>query len=573
MQAVQNSVGLKRLMTVGALSLLFPCVILYLIFTYWSNLPILDSWSFIVPYIQKHYHQGLSFNDFWVARYSHHYVLVLMAFVSDYLLFSGSRLPILLLQVFNQSVLLILLGFQLRKLYPLSARWYGILIVIFSAFLFAPQMRNVWFWAYTLEGTLVSVFFCAAVFSMKSQYMRYQELLPPVLWGILATLSSGNGLLIWPTLMFVMMANRIRKQYLFVMLSVAVLVMGIYMHGASGHFVLNPDQSIFHRLYYICAFIGSLFSAGADGVAGVFGFVALIIYLSCLYIVLLNKTLVDHRHLLLKWLAIGGLAIGSALLGSMGRLTDSVGQALASRYLAMSAPFWCGLLVVASYIYSSFKLERSRYLKPTTIILVICFAIYYLLTVSSALKKIHHHQQFVKTIELSLKQNIFIASEPYSLFLPPQDLNKLMFLKKHRFVLFADQTSGLTIGKNIKDYGLTAINENVTGHFNPIMTKGHYIDQCHTPFQNGLIVSGSIKRPQNRIQRIVILDKQNQIRGLAKLSDNYLGIKNDHWLGFVGLKTSMSSPVALIAYLQFKDSKKLYKIAETQLPVGHSRCS
>jgi len=332
---------------VYGMSILFPCFILYMVATQWVDLPRFESWNHTLVIMQKYYHHKMTLNDFIVpVNCPHRDILLIVFFFVDYVLFAASRFPLLMVHFANQLLLLLVMAVYVKRLVPFSSKQYSILLIIFSAILFAPQMRDIWVWPYTIEYTLVEVFFVSAIFSLKQQYQSYHEFILPIVLGILASLSSANGLVIWPVFVMLLLIDRAPLRYVVGMMLVGALTIALYKfqnpYLSTG--ILNPHQPFVHRIYYFFAFIGSLFSAGADGVAGVMGFVGVILFALCgSHVVFSGRISQEDRRQLFKWLAISALAIASGVIAAYGRLDKSIGQALTTRYLPLTMPFWCSL--------------------------------------------------------------------------------------------------------------------------------------------------------------------------------------------------------------------------------------
>jgi len=558
----------KSLAITSLLCLVFPAAVLLLINGYWINLPQMDSWYQTVPFIQKYFAQGLGFYDFWMPRYGHRYVLVFLSYFIDYLFFSGSRLPILLMQVFNQAVLLLVFAVQLKKLFPLSSKTYRILIVSFSALLFAPHMRDIWLWGYTLEDTFLALFFCASLFSLRYEFKGVHELILPVAFGVLAGLSSANGLLVWPTLAVMLMVGKAPWRYFFGLSFIGAIFIAVYSYGGlghSGHLILNPNQTILHRIYYFFAFLGSLFSAGADFFAALFGLIAFGFYVFYSSLLFSRKLSLVQRRKLIPWLALGGLAIASALVGSFARMAGSVGEAMTSRYLPLSALFWCGLIVVSVYFYQHLYIKKRLSLKIGMVLLVSLLSVYYTLSIHSGLKKTRSAYLRESQVVFALQHGVYIIDSREIFRVVPNYLSELQFLKQHHFALFAENPPNIEIGKTIKDYNLTVSAVRAPGEFVKINTKVPKLHATALPLHRGLAISGTMSQRHAGSGEILILDNKGVIYGLARKGGGS-GKPLEKWTGFVslGLVSGMCKPVELQAYLKSEHGNQLHRLSGKQ---------
>lgn len=500
---------------IAATILIFPAYILFMISQYWVNIPYWDAWGSTLSLAHNMFQHHLSFLDFWRAHNSHRIVLTKLIYLFDYRFLAGNRLPLLLMQIAIQACTWTLLIIQLRKLISPHTLQYKLLLIAFSALLFAPQMGQIWFWGFVLQQTLTPFFYCAAVFSTSADTKKSVQLILPLFFSALATLSSGNGLLIWPAITTLLLLYKTPKRLVASYGALGLLTILLYSYHLPHH-IQGAHVSLFHHITYIFAFIGSMFSINVPHLAIAIGFLASLLYARYALYSIQKNTPAVYKKQLLPWLFIGTLAIGSALLGSISRAgLGGVGQALADRYLPLSAPFWCALLGLIAYFYQ----QQHKYKKFILLSSLLAITCYLGSTITGPLGSKSIQQALLTSVQ-ALKHRVYIVnpSNKSGLLNPNRTgvLNGLNFLEQHQLALFTNATKHAPLGQPLTSLGDPILKTKPVGQFSQLITQQTAINTQHYHFNKGLAAYGRLYIPTQNNNLIIIADQHNRIVGLGR---------------------------------------------------------
>jgi hypothetical protein len=236
----------------------------------------------------------------------------------------------------------------LRKLLPPSTRigqwWFSGLFVATAALLFAPQGAHNFSRAASGSAWLTAnLFGIAAIFAST----RRRGILVAVPLGVLATLTYGTGLAVWPTLIVVSAArsrwSRGHSALTAAGIVAVVLYFLAYDRPASQSAPEFDPNDMARRTVQV---IGSALVSDA-AVAVLAGTVGL-----ALAAYLFVRAARENRSLAAPWMGlalygvVAALMIGAARGGVNG---DDIG--VASRYFSLSAMTWCAVLVLAVIVW------------------------------------------------------------------------------------------------------------------------------------------------------------------------------------------------------------------------------
>jgi len=514
--AKHNTLIPKLILLMG---LLLPLYILFLIHRYSANIPFWDAWDSTLPMAQHYFQHQLSLHEVWQAHNLHRIVLTKLIYLFDYLVFAGNRLPLLLFEIVIQLTAWLVLLYQLRKLIQPQQLIYGFVAIAFAMILFAPQMGKIWFWGFVLQQTLTPLFFTLAIFCTRAESQRTPQLFLPILFSLLCTLSSGNGLGIWPTIVALLICNRSSLRNVITYLALGIMVYAIYFyHNASA---LNAAQvTLSTRIHYFFVFMGSMFSISSKTIALAVGIIAFCYYCFCLSYTLFGKLSNKEKNILLPWLFIGALAIGSAVLGAIARSNGgNITEALTGRYLALVAPFWCGLIVTSIFLYRKHNLQRFIAVKFAIFIIITAGISSYFMDTLIGTIPYKNVQQLLQVSADAVYHGVYIVNpDSGAALLNPnrqEVLRDLDFLRQHHFTVFHNPNATIQIGSNIKQYGFTIDKQTIPGKFRKINTNNTKINTKQYGFTKGLAAYGQINTDHYIGKRIFILDKHGRIYGLG----------------------------------------------------------
>ncbi|QLH42755.1 MAG: hypothetical protein HWD59_08580 [Coxiellaceae bacterium] len=284
---------------------------------------------------------------FWNTHNIHRLVLTNAIDFLTYFYLHAARLPLCLLQWATQTATFLFIAFQLNKIIAHTTIRYWLCLLFFAAFLFAPQMGLIWLWGYLIQQTMTPFFYILALF-----LLGYDDLKPRrdgiiATLAILCSLSSFNGLLIWPSIILLLLLGRAPWRAVMFYAALGAITMGVYAYHIGNLDQVVYSVTIFERLRYFLTFIGSMFSVQIINRGIKMGIIIVVVNLGLWLWFLFTKSLsLNQRRQLLPWLGMGIMTYGSAILGSIGRIENGLTQAMSDRYLPLSSPLWIGSLVV-----------------------------------------------------------------------------------------------------------------------------------------------------------------------------------------------------------------------------------
>ncbi|HOV33039.1 MAG TPA: hypothetical protein PLX23_06725 [Candidatus Hydrogenedens sp.] len=295
-------------------------------------------------------------------------------------------------------------------------------ICFVSLFLFSwSQMEN-WVWGLQLMVFITNFLFALILFILTIFELNLLTLLFCIIFATLASFSFANGLLIWFTtlpLLGYKISKTQRKQILLLLIwilcAVAVFIFYFTNYHPPKITVANTNTGIMHKVGYFLLYIGNPLSGftftppwhgnklpDINILSYVFGFLGLSLWALLLYkskeVNLIKKKVCKFEkgiQVLLQvesvkpnieeyffWLSLSLFALFSGILVSFGRSGLGLGQALSSRYITISALFWCSLIGLLNfYIKNSEKstslFSKNKYIKKLE--LGILFAIFIIL--------------------------------------------------------------------------------------------------------------------------------------------------------------------------------------------------
>lgn len=495
---------------------------------------------------------------FWSPHNLHRLVLERILYLLDYKIFHGTEYVLFFCQLLLQTIVLFLFTFSLKKILPPNNIKFWISLIIFSALLFAPQMGQIWFWSFVLQQTLTSLFFCAAIFSLKFSEENLLNDTATLLLALMCTISSFNGLIIWPSLIILLFFGKAKIKRTLGFSLFGIIVILLYRYQLN---IFDSDYSttLSHRIIYFFAFLGSVFSRNKAHFAEKIGIVAFIAY--CFFFLWLNlKNTLEIRRKMLPWFGIGLLALGSGILGAIGRANLSVTEAISDRYIPLSALFWIGLLAIIIYYIEG---RKKGY---TILFFIVCFFLSVFYYQTSAQESLNIQGSISETA-FAIKSDIFVVNPPLEFgYLNPQPettLKALENFKELNLALFHQKNSNIT-KKNIADLNLKLGHDALTGSFDINETSNNKIDPCASSFDKGWYVSGNIVKSGQFPEIIYIIDANGSIWGAGKPQLLQNEPNKISWAGFIVSKLVKPKKITLYAWIKYPDSNILSKILQSQ---------
>lgn len=345
-------------------SLLALLFLLALYSRYALDFPYADQWDF-VPTLDRALNGQLAWRDLWAQHNEHRLIF--------------PRLLMLALAVPShwnihwELAANVVLAVQLWMVLCLQARASGKMLykesnepvyLLFALLVFSLSQWGNWFLGWQLQEFMNALAAAIALCALCWRRFPILGMVVAACFGIVATYSFANGLLIWPIGLFLLWLQRadraphLRDQYI-AWCGVSVAVIAAYLAGYEApphHTSLlralgQPVQCVLYALAYlgqpvgqaadllsiVLEILGLGSGPGAGALSILMGILGLLLW--AVTLAQLHFSEVPSRSLL-PWVGLAAYALGTAALTALGRVDDGVEQALSSRYVTMANFLW-----------------------------------------------------------------------------------------------------------------------------------------------------------------------------------------------------------------------------------------
>lgn len=348
-----------------------PLYILYLITRYGIDVPFWDQWEFVL--LLKKYKTGvLSFPDIW-AQHNEHRILFPKLIMLALAAATGWDIRY---ELYANFVLAGLIFIFLNLLFRKEAGgrckpWFSVV----AAFLvFSPVQQENWTWGWQIQIFLGVLGAVVAVWSVSRYPAQWKGLLVAMGAAIVASYSFSNGLLTWPVVGMLLLAQRQWKmRHVGLWTAAFIISVFLYYHGYQKPelhpSLLYPLNHPYDYIRYVFVYLGSPLAFSKREHA-----IAIGILLTCVLCIASIQVWRSGREgfkRLLPWLALALYSISSAAVTGIGRSGFGVDQAMASRYTTISTPFVVSVFVVAAYWIGGYPDSHKRL--PAKLTAVVCF--------------------------------------------------------------------------------------------------------------------------------------------------------------------------------------------------------
>jgi hypothetical protein len=418
-------------------------LIVWAIGRYGVDLPYWDEWA-LVPHLEKAATGVMPWADLWRVHNEHRLfvpqvLLVLLALISDWNL----RAELWLNLAAALAAWFVLARILTKRLAEVDKTTAFLSQLVLALLIFSPSQHENWSWGWQIAIFLnVSmVAWALALLSRSSLGSGTTALAAGA--GMVATFSFGNGLLIWPIGLLLLIIRKARAAAI-LWLVAATLTCGIFFYDYAprplGTIAGSPLERAKLLVEYVTIYLAQPL-LGFEMLTLLYaGFVLLIICGTAAVVVTWRQRMVDRAGLSTAWafMAFAGL---SALQTGIGRLEFGAFQAASSRYVTIANFFWIGLLLL---VFSAFAKERRRLIRA---ILVFCLV---LLTINGAVglrQMSARAERFAQIRESLLERTRTAENESLDLegidvatiFPIPETVEeRLVILREKRWSLFRD---------------------------------------------------------------------------------------------------------------------------------------
>ncbi len=330
--------------------------LLLLLFTKSVNVPFYDHWE-LVPIIQHIRAGHFYITDFWWQHNEHRIIIPNIVLTISAMLTHWNTIAECFISFLVSIVSFVLLLKTLgRTTDDLKCKFPLWLPVVLSVIWFSPVQVENWLWGWQLEwflNVLGVILVAYALSKVKNKDLSVQNLLLAVAGGILAQFSLGNGTILWPVVVIILLYKGIPFMKTASVASVGIITTALYYH----HYVTPtyPSKTLFLKqpisfTRYVFVYLGRPLTFLHTG-AVVMGAALLVLFL-CLNVYLLAKNRAVFNKFL-PWLLLESYAIGSACITAVSRLGLGLSQAYSSRYTTIAMLLLIGLVVQLSFLRDS----------------------------------------------------------------------------------------------------------------------------------------------------------------------------------------------------------------------------
>lgn len=501
-----------------------------LVHRYYDPLPYEDYWRVAQNWVQ---YQNFDVSVLWRQHNEHRIVFPELVFAGDMLFAKGREILPLVCSVLCYLGVLLTLGFALfrDRQWPVSLRVAAILLAGIvmgwkgSAFVLAqPFLLQ---WTLTQLGVILSLALLTSVRSGGSRFLAGS-----ITAAVVATYSSGNGMVLWPILIAAGLLLKLRRKEVAALTLSAVLAVGLYFVGYRSSSHLNLSNFFLHPLYSL-EFFGAYMSMPFGGMKaprfGAYLGLAGIGIMALLCVTSFRKSIITKPPGIVLF-GCYAFAVLTAVLTAAGRMdaTDPhYAGAEAARYLTLPVMSWAAF--ISACVWVATRLRGRSFAWTVTVV----FSVLLLLGFPKLRWWLRANQRpFIQrqltslAIENGITDNNLLAM----IFPDPWFVrSRLPELRAAHLSIFSDEKRN-PIGKALESFG-PVIGNTADGRITYVF-----------PVENGLEIAGFSNAPDAR--RILLSNENGRVLGFARAlpagfpsfipppSTSSAG----NWVGFAGLR-------------------------------------
>jgi hypothetical protein len=426
---------------------LLPCLIYTIFYVVraikfdYSPVPIWDSWR-SVQYLDRLL--AFDLRHFWVQHNEHRIVFPELVYALDYILFRGEQLLPFACNVVCQLVQLALLWWVLMRLkdMPMVFR----LTLGFSCTLFMLSAMHVQGFLGTFElqwymSNLAAVL--AFVFLTQAERTgRLAMLAASIGAAVVATYTTGNGMMVWPVLVGMSVLLRLPRARIAAVAIAGALSIGAYFIGYS--FVSQGRATLLlthplYALWFVCVFVGAPLSYISVQLGGVAGLTGLLLVAFALFIAIRRRRPGDAVLVVTAGFCL--YAASSALMIAYGRMNPNspgVGEALAARYVSVPLSYCASLAILIGWLVIQLPRGRMFALHFSAATLTVMILVTVMVRQNSYERTFESQQAFAHESGMALVAGIDDPGLTRALYPDPQfPLSVVAGIREKRLSIFA----------------------------------------------------------------------------------------------------------------------------------------
>ena len=384
---IQTTSRTVRLLAFG-LTLLPPCFLAVLIFTYSVDLPQWDQWVY-VSFFEEFSRGSLTFSH-------------LFAQVNEYRQFFPNLVFVVLgwltrwdvrYEMWVMFLLACVISLNVYRLARLTTDGTGLrrflLFFMANVLIFSPSQYQNW-----LQGQ--QIVYYVPIACITTCILVAHSRLPPIArfflcacLSTISTFSSANGGLCWVVILPVLLTasrSRIPRRKWFVVAWVFGLLSNaaLYLHGYYKPWwspsLLTAFANPLQAVLYFLGFLGAPLGLENGKLSALVGIVLLSLFaIGCFFLMRFRRDSIFVRRMI-PWLMLGAYSILTAGMAMVGRLGLGAGQSMNVRYIGYSVYLVVSLIFVVTVItdrlVNETKFAGQRRLTQVTVALAILFLLW-----------------------------------------------------------------------------------------------------------------------------------------------------------------------------------------------------
>jgi hypothetical protein len=251
-----------------------------------------------------------------------------------------------LVSIFSFFVLIKMLRSSVDRMNNKSLSW---LPVALSIIWFSPVQIENWLWGWQLEwflNVLGVILVAFGVSKLKDRNNSNASIALILSGGILAQYSLGNGTLVWPIVIAILLYYRAQIKKITLVTFTAILTTTLYYV----HYInpSEPSKTLAIRrpiqaIEYVLGYLGRPLSFYHKPAMAI-GFILLLLFTwMSIHLFRFHKVLFKKS---LPWIMLGLYAIGSSLITCIARLGFGTAEAYSSRYTTISSLLLVSVIVL-----------------------------------------------------------------------------------------------------------------------------------------------------------------------------------------------------------------------------------
>ncbi len=349
----------------GTASILF---LLGMFLFYSIDYPYYDQWDF-VPFLEKAYAHQLSWGDFWAQHNEHRLVfprllMLVLARLSHWNIYLELGANVVLAGL-TWLVLCAQAKSNGRQVFEGTS---VTIYLMFTLIVFSLSQWQNWFLGWQLQEFMNVLAVVLSLIALTWRGLPGFGVGVAGCFGIVATGSFANGILIWPIGLLLLLLQRAErgKYFRYELLgwtAIGIAVTWAYLRDYTTPSYHPPLSSALaqplHCALYVLAYLGQPVWNLDPVISIVMGLIALLLWSTSLAQLFLSRV---SLRVLGPWIGMALYAIGTACITALGRVDNGLDQAMSSRYVTMANLLW---IPVAIQFYWVARLNEGPIVRRT----------------------------------------------------------------------------------------------------------------------------------------------------------------------------------------------------------------